>query len=294
MRTTMNYYRFIFSLILVLAISPAYGQILNAGFENWTNGTPDDWLTNDYSGLNPITQSTNSHSGSFAVMGTVIFNHNTAVDPVLLSGGDGNGFSISTRPAALHGFYIFEPYVLSHDTLVIGISLSKQDTVIGVDTLFIGTATNSYREFVANIHYTASGTPDLINISVYLEQQYAAYSGTYFLLDNLSFGSALSVDEPRTSLPSGFELSQNYPNPFNPTTTMDYQLAAPGYVSVVVYNILGEEVAQLVQSQQDAGYYSTAWNAVSSPSGIYYVRMTVSDQSGKQLYAATKKLVLMK
>ena len=75
---------------------------------------------------------------------------------------------------------------------------------------------------------------------------------------------------------------------------MDYQLAAPGYVSVVVYNILGEEVAQLVQSQQDAGYYSTAWNAAGSPSGIYYVRMTVSDQSGKQLYATTKKLVLMK
>ncbi len=100
---------------------------------------------------------------------------------------------------------------------------------------------------------------------------------------------ASAIEKPKT-----FLLGQNYPNPFNPTTTMDYQLAAPGYVSMVVYNILGEEVAQLVQSQQDAGYYSTAWNAASSPSGIYYVRMTVSDQSGKQLYATTKKLVLMK
>ncbi len=100
---------------------------------------------------------------------------------------------------------------------------------------------------------------------------------------------ASAIEKPKT-----FLLGQNYPNPFNPTTTMDYQLASPGYVSVVVYNILGEEVARLVQTQQDAGYYSTAWNAVASPSGIYYVRMTVSDQSGKQLYATTKKLVLMK
>ncbi len=100
---------------------------------------------------------------------------------------------------------------------------------------------------------------------------------------------ASAIEKPKT-----FLLGQNYPNPFNPTTTMDYQLASPGYVSVVVYNILGEEVARLVQTQQDAGYYSTAWNAASSPSGIYYVRMTVSGQSGKQLYATTKKLMLMK
>jgi hypothetical protein len=100
---------------------------------------------------------------------------------------------------------------------------------------------------------------------------------------------ASAIEKPKT-----FLLGQNYPNPFNPTTTMDYQLAAPGYVSVVVYNTLGQEVARLVQAQQDAGYYSTAWNAGNSPSGMYYVRMTVSDQSGKQLYATTKKLLLMK
>jgi|GEM_PF-6876425 len=102
------------------------------------------------------------------------------------------------------------------------------------------------------------------------------------------------ADASAIEKPKSFLLSQGYPNPFNPTSTMDYQLAEPGLVSIVVYNTLGQEVSRLVQTQQDAGYYSTAWNAGSSPSGMYYVRMTVSDQSGKQLYAATKKLLLMK
>ncbi len=133
------------SLVLVLAISPAYGQILNAGFENWTNGTPDDWLTNDYSGLNPITQSTSSHSGSYALKGTMIAHGLLGVDPVLLSGGDGNGFSINTRPAALHGFYMLVPATNYPETLQVGITVSIQDTVIGVDTLYLGGATNSYR-----------------------------------------------------------------------------------------------------------------------------------------------------
>ncbi len=238
MRITMNYYRFIFSLILVLAISPAHGQILNAGFENWTNGTPDDWLTNDYSGLNPITQSTSSHSGSYALKGAVVNKSFTVAYPVLLSGGDGNGFAISTRPAALHGFYMFEPAPGSIiDTLVIGITVSKQDTVIGVDTLYIGKATDSYQEFVANIYYTASGTPDLINITVTIGRYGYGMLGTFYLLDDLSFGPATGVDQPRTALPSGFELLQNYPNPFNPTTTVSFALSHSSFVTLKVYDV---------------------------------------------------------
>ncbi len=119
---------FLFSLILALVISPAYAQILNAGFENWTTGTPDNWQTNDYSGVNPITQSTSSHSGSYALKGAVIASGQFAeLAPVLLSGADGNGYTINSRPAALHGFYVFVPLMrVISATLVIGITVSKQ------------------------------------------------------------------------------------------------------------------------------------------------------------------------
>ncbi|MBI1805893.1 MAG: T9SS type A sorting domain-containing protein [Ignavibacteria bacterium] len=97
-----------------------------------------------------------------------------------------------------------------------------------------------------------------------------------------------------TGTPQTFQLDQNYPNPFNPQTTVSYQLAASGHVTVAVYDILGQEVITLAEENQEAGYYEKTWDAASSSSGIYYVRMSVTDQLGKQLYQATRKIVLMK
>lgn len=280
----MNYYRFIFPLILVLAISPAYGQILNAGFENWTNGTPDDWLTNDYGGINPITQSTSSHSGSYAVKGTIL----SQAVPVLLSGADGNGFAINTRPEALHGFYMLVPATSSAETLVIGITVSKQDTVIGVDTLYLGRINQSYQEFVANIHYFASGTPDIVNISVTTGRFGQGFIGTYYLLDNLSFGPAVGVDDPRIILPTSFELSQNYPNPFNPTTSISFALPKASYVSLKIFNLLGQEVAGLMNGESQAGYHEAVWDASQMPSGMYFYQLQTKE------FTQTRKLMLLK
>jgi len=290
MRTTMSHYFFFFSLILVLAISPAYGQILNPGFENWTDGVPDGWETNDASGNNPITQSTSRHSGFFAVKGTVLSKGYSDVVPVLLSGGDGNGFPISTRPEALHGFYMFVPSngFFSNDTLVIGITVLKQDTVIGVDTLLIGSSTDSYQEFAANIHYTASGTPDLINITVTIGRSGYANPGAYFLLDDLSFGPAVGVDEPRTTLPAGFDLSQNYPNPFNPTTTVSFVISHSSFVTLRVSDVLGREVATLVNEVKQPGEYTVVWNAEGIASGMYLYEL----RSGA--FSQTRKLILAK
>ncbi|MGA2623723.1 MAG: T9SS type A sorting domain-containing protein [Bacteroidota bacterium] len=280
----MNYYFFFFSLILVLAVSPAYGQILNAGFENWTNGTPDDWLTNDASGINPITPSSSSHSGAFAVKGMML----SQAVPELFAGADGNGFPISTRPAALHGFYMLVPFSIYPETLVIGITVSKQDTVIGVDTLFIGNVSDSYQEFVANIHYMASGTPDLINISVSIGRYGNGMIGTFYLLDDLSFGPAVSVDELPITVPTSFELSQNYPNPFNPTSTISYSLPQKSFVTLKLYDLLGREVRTLVNGEQEPGKYLRIVDANDLPSGVYFYRL----HAGK--YTDIKKMLLLK
>ncbi len=95
-------------------------------------------------------------------------------------------------------------------------------------------------------------------------------------------------------LPAETKLSANYPNPFNPTTTIEYQLAAPGYVRLSIFNILGEEIARLADGDHAAGYYSAAWDAGAAPSGIYYARIAVSDPSRNELYRRVTKLLLMK
>lgn len=109
---------------------------------------------------------------------------------------------------------------------------------------------------------------------------------------------ALPMKKNTTSTPGlkprGVSLSEIYPNPFNPTTTIGYQLVQPGIVTLTIFNILGQEVTQLVRAERDAGDYATTWNAVNVPSGIYFVRMTVTDQYGKQQYQESKKLLLLK
>jgi hypothetical protein len=83
-------------------------------------------------------------------------------------------------------------------------------------------------------------------------------------------------------------LAQNYPNPYNPTTVVSYQLPVAGAVRLVVYDILGREVAVLVDEKQGAGSYSAHWDARGFASGVYFYRL----QAGE--FAETKKMILMK
>lgn len=76
-----------------------------------------------------------------------------------------------------------------------------------------------------------------------------------------------------TIIPTNTELSQNYPNPFNPTTQISYQISKDGFVNLVVYNSLGQEVATLVNKHQTIGKYSVQFNTVNLPSGVYFYRL---------------------
>ena len=101
--------------------------------------------------------------------------------------------------------------------------------------------------------------------------------------------TATAVNEPPNSVPSGYSLSQNYPNPFNPSTRIDYALKATGKVSLIVYDVLGREVATLVDRVQSAGQHSVTFNANNLPSGVYIYSLTTPD--GSRL---VKKMILMK
>ena len=94
--------------------------------------------------------------------------------------------------------------------------------------------------------------------------------------------------EAREEIPEMITLEQNYPNPFNPVTGITYQLPAENYVTLKVYNMLGEEVATLVSETKPAGSYEAQWDAANIPSGVYYYRM----QAGQ--FTDTKKLILLK
>ncbi|TAK57295.1 MAG: T9SS type A sorting domain-containing protein [Bacteroidetes bacterium] len=96
------------------------------------------------------------------------------------------------------------------------------------------------------------------------------------------------------SMPTEFILEQNYPNPFNPVTVIQYSVPSSQYVSLKIFNILGEEVATLVDGMQDAGFKMQEWDASGMPSGVYVYRLTAVGQDGILSYIETKKLLLLK
>jgi photosystem II stability/assembly factor-like uncharacterized protein len=85
-----------------------------------------------------------------------------------------------------------------------------------------------------------------------------------------------------------FCLADNYPNPFNPSTTIQFSLPKATYVTLTIYNSLGQEVAKLVSEQMSAGIYTTEWNASGFASGVYYYRIEAGS------FTETKKLVLLR
>jgi hypothetical protein len=89
-------------------------------------------------------------------------------------------------------------------------------------------------------------------------------------------------------VPNNFGVMQNYPNPFNPSTTIPFSLPSTSFVSLKIFDVLGKEVATLVNEVKSAGIYKTQWNADHMPSGIYFYRL----QAGS--FTETKKLVLLK
>jgi len=88
--------------------------------------------------------------------------------------------------------------------------------------------------------------------------------------------------------PKEFKLEQNFPNPFNPTTTIQYQLPQDAKVTLKVYDILGSEVATLVNEEQEAGYKEVQFNGSSLSSGVYIYRLTAGN------YNSTKKMMIVK
>ncbi len=98
-----------------------------------------------------------------------------------------------------------------------------------------------------------------------------------------------NITTDKGNLPEKFSLSQNYPNPFNPTTVIQYQLPAPGYIDLSIYNILGQKVSTLVSEKQPAGYYKVQWDATGFTSGMYLYKLET--QRG---FIQTRKFILLK
>ncbi len=131
---------------------------------------------------------------------------------------------------------------------------------------------------------------NLYEIEVFMENQIAKVwiVGDGFTVLNGSFGRIYTAVDFSLSHPKHFNLEQNYPNPFNSGTVIPYFIEEPNHVRLVIYNILGEKIRNLIDEFQQTGYHRINFDGSKLPSGLYFYTI----RSGK--YADSKKMILMR
>lgn len=180
-----------------------------------------------------------------------------------------------------------------------------QDTSISrlqVDSLWTGTP------YFAVIHHPANGivkkgdtlaitvnfTPD--SSRTFADTLYISSSSTVTVSKIPLRGNGITtkIAVSGSQLPKAYALHQNYPNPFNPSTTIEFELPAKSRVHLLIYNILGQQVAGLVDEELGAGYIKRSWNA-NVASGLYFYRIdAVSVENPTRKFVQVKKMILLK
>jgi len=278
-------------------------QIPNAGFENWTNGEPDGWWTQylNMLGVASITKSTDAHSGSSALRGEVKSFYGNPVTPILFAGSAASGIPCTSRAGSLKGYYKFGPAASSEDEFEVDVILYKSNWVtdiVGAGSWSTGTSATSYTQFAVPIDYITGDSPDSAYIMISLQGSGGsdAQVGSYFLLDDLSFGPATAIEGSGTRQPAQFKLFQNYPNPFNPTTDVSFSVPSNGRALLKVFNVMGQQVATLFDRPVSAGNtYHAVFNGTGEPSGVYFSRLEfVPSGSASGAMQSINKMILTK
>jgi fibronectin-binding autotransporter adhesin len=173
-------------------------------------------------------------------------------------------------------------------TKLSGVVAAANDGVITIgwanmDTKLAGAAVTE-NDVLLSLNFVAKVDKGSVSLTAGAGSEFADVNGSIIANANVS-ADAAEVG----AAPSTFELAQNYPNPFNPSTEISYSIAAPGKVTLAIYNVMGQEVSRLVSGQQEAGVYKVRWNASGMASGVYVYRLQVDDK-----FTASKRLTLLK
>jgi hypothetical protein len=170
---------------------------------------------------------------------------------------------------------------------------------VGVDVIFWGSwgyitvndtnVTKIFRFRLDDYNFVIEDTIGTISAQAPLSYpRIKMYDGIIYVLANGIYYFLPTDVKPEPQIPQKFMLYQNYPNPFNPSTTISYDLPQRAHVKLTVYNILGQEVATLVDKEQEPGRYNVKFDASGLPSGVYFYTLQTP------YFTKTNKMVLVK
>ncbi len=186
--------------------------------------------------------------------------------------------------------YVFEFDAYSSNDRVVEVDIenlsnpSKNYSRIGYTAL--STQTNHYSHLFSMDEVSDFNAGIIIN---------AGYDDSDIYFDNFSLKSyATGFEKQIKPVPEKFSLQSNYPNPFNPITNIKYNLPELSSVTLIIYNLHGQEVKKLQNNNMRAGQHSVRFDASNLASGIYFYKLKVQSLSGSQIISDSKKMILLK
>lgn len=249
-------------LIAIASFSRVFAQTIpNPGFESWTNGDPDGWITPNTSTFHPVTANPSSRHGNFACDMRVSVDGSNIVHMVMTS----RTFLVHGAPLALHGWYQFIPTSL--DTFHVELRHGAAGEVLAQWGTSAGSG--NWKQFTATV--AGSGNIDSATVAFSIEPSAGAnaHAGSVLTLDDLSLDVVVGVAETGDVHPAGFALEPIAPNPARGTTVVVYNVPERAPVRVTVADMLGRTVAVLSNGDHDAGRYRAALDASALPAGMY-------------------------
>ena len=168
-------------------------------------------------------------------------------------------------------------YFLDSLRLTIGTNSRRYGRLMSIDTIRlwgITTTRQNFGVYVGGSSYSVAYGIGLISASSgeYLDIPYYT-TLLYTQINGNEYGTFVNVKKDEPTQPNEFSLEQNYPNPFNPSTTIRYSLNKAFFISLKVYNILGQELRTLISGQQISGSYEILFDARKLPSGVYFYKL---------------------
>ena len=285
---------FIF-LIIVIANISLNAQLLNSSFEEWdSQGSPLHWDTAWYPGIEKsITQSNDAQDGLSSarlemlnVLGEPFSGNLQSIDTSNVF-----GHPINERYEALTGFRKFFPKGSAELLLVVSV-YSSEFMILGTGGFSLQNEEANWTEFSVPIEYYFEGNAGSVNVSISIVDTFSSgfdpnTMGSVAFLDNLSFGNTTNVNE-NTDIMKVFSLNQNYPNPFNPSTTIKYSIPKQSNVTLKLFDVLGSEIATLINKELPQGSYELEFDGSELTSGIYFYKLQARN------FIKTKKMILLK
>jgi hypothetical protein len=275
-------------LALMCSIMTLNAQIPNPGFESWTAGNPDGWATSNAppAGLVNVTQTSDSHSGSYALKGEVVNFSGIIVEPAIQSGPGGIGFAISGQYHSFDLWYKFTP--VGGDKFSVNIGLKKSGITIAQGAAAPSATVGVYTHLTGTFNYLTGDVPDSAIIQISITGPVTGndyHVGSVMFVDDLSFSLTTGVENV-----SGSDLTgKSYPNPATKDVFIPMNENTSGEVTANIFDTYGNLVKKVAGQPQECGNNVFRISVESLPPGLYFYSINGQRNSYRGKFTVTRQ-----